>query len=410
MRRASAKDNTWYVETIRAKKIVNGKERFLVKWHNYDEEENTWEPRENLNFNPSDDIVIEEMPMLPLSPVSDIACGSNSSQKKEWIIEKVIKKRKINGRTEYLIKWEGFNSEFNSWEPKEHLNYDPDVDSDLNEEQTYLKTAKIASDIITVSDISDNESGNGKIAAPTSTSTPSGRSGGLLRSGDLKKSTKNKSSVKNNNFYVEKIEAKRYVNGQKEYYIKWLYFDRKHNTWVAEKDLNFVPDSDLEADDDEDDDNTDDDTAESDTSKQDINEKDKNTTNPQETTQVYPEKLTNISEDFEGYNLTALQDNNDDENNKNKNAAYFAHTTKLLVDSFDETKSLEEISRESLVLFEEKKMQADEIIGAKRHTDGELLFLVKWKNNGTDIISSEVAIEKCARVVIQFYQSHVQFD
>jgi hypothetical protein len=171
-----------------------------------------------------------------------------------------------------------------------------------------------------------------------------------------------------------------------------------------------VPDSDLEADDDEDDDNTDDDTAESDTSKQDINEKDKNTTNPQETTQVYPEKLTNISEDFEGYNLTALQDNNDDENNKNKNAAYFAHTTKLLVDSFDETKSLEEISRESLVLFEEKKMQADEIIGAKRHTDGELLFLVKWKNNGTDIISSEVAIEKCARVVIQFYQSHVQFD
>ena len=30
-------------------------------------------------------------------------------------VEKVIRKRKKNGRTEYLVKWLGYPSPFNSW-------------------------------------------------------------------------------------------------------------------------------------------------------------------------------------------------------------------------------------------------------------------------------------------------------
>merc|ERR1712137_682680 len=36
-------------ETIRDLKIVNGTQLFLVKWKNYDESENTWEPINNLS-------------------------------------------------------------------------------------------------------------------------------------------------------------------------------------------------------------------------------------------------------------------------------------------------------------------------------------------------------------------------
>ena len=33
----------------------------------------------------------------------------------EYRVEKIVKKRKVNGKTEYLVKWEGYPPSFNSW-------------------------------------------------------------------------------------------------------------------------------------------------------------------------------------------------------------------------------------------------------------------------------------------------------
>ncbi|XP_041371500.1 chromobox protein homolog 3-like, partial [Gigantopelta aegis] len=38
-----------------------------------------------------------------------------------YIQEQIIEKRKIGKRTEYLVKWEGFDSDDNTWEPQEHF-------------------------------------------------------------------------------------------------------------------------------------------------------------------------------------------------------------------------------------------------------------------------------------------------
>ena len=32
-----------------------------------------------------------------------------------YIIEKVLKTKKVKGKTEYLVKWRGFPDKFNSW-------------------------------------------------------------------------------------------------------------------------------------------------------------------------------------------------------------------------------------------------------------------------------------------------------
>ena len=39
----------------------------------------------------------------------------------EYEVEKVLGKKKIQGRDHYLIKWKGYSNEDNTWEPSENL-------------------------------------------------------------------------------------------------------------------------------------------------------------------------------------------------------------------------------------------------------------------------------------------------
>ena len=45
----------------------------------------------------------------------------------EWEVEEVRDTRKIDGKRHYLVKWTGWPSEYDSWEPEEHLENAPEA-------------------------------------------------------------------------------------------------------------------------------------------------------------------------------------------------------------------------------------------------------------------------------------------
>ncbi|XP_068081276.1 chromobox protein homolog 5 isoform X1 [Anabrus simplex] len=144
-----AAEEEYEVEKVVDSKIVRGQTQYKIRWKGFSPENDTWEPEEDLNC---PELIQEFLKSQPeeakgkdsknkkrggktsaAEPKSkkkkkdseeETAEGEDEEEDEEKVyeVEKVVEVHfKKNGKREFLIRWKGFSSNDDTWEPEENL-------------------------------------------------------------------------------------------------------------------------------------------------------------------------------------------------------------------------------------------------------------------------------------------------
>ncbi|RWS21523.1 uncharacterized protein B4U80_04727, partial [Leptotrombidium deliense] len=118
------------VENIVKERVRSGKVEFLVKWSGYSSDDNTWEPEENIldktlvkTFRKQNSKVKNKSgnTIKKILERDFNNCVQKSLSEERFRVERIVKQRVRKGKVEFLIKWQGFSSRDNTWEPEVNI-------------------------------------------------------------------------------------------------------------------------------------------------------------------------------------------------------------------------------------------------------------------------------------------------
>lgn len=293
----------------------------------------------------------------------------------EYVVEKVVDKKKEGGKILYFLKWKGYSETDNTWEPKENLDC-PDLIEAFEEEYAERMKAKKAAAASERKKPGPKRASEPKAQQPKSKVTQQRkRKRASSDSEDDVEVLSDKDSETDN-------ESTRGAKSRKKAALKNKILSSESDQESEEKIPTKAKKSNLlsstrpkrTSKDDEDDDE-----EKSDTSDDDKSESSAGAVSKTAKTTKTPNRSAPKA------------------NNKNN------ETNKLDEESGEE--------REVSTLTKlDSGLEPEKIIGATE-TEGELMFMVKWKNtNKADLISSKIAKIACPQTVISFFESRLTWD
>ena len=206
-------DTEYTVESILDKRITSKSHEYLVKWKGYSEEESTWEPAHSLDC----------FHLIK-------AFQANFSVDRIADMRKSTKKRDVSwSGVEYLVKWKGFDRNYDTWEPLEVLS--------CHELIREFKKRSAGSDKTIRSILDDNKSGSKKL----NTAMKKLKGFRTMLSNHLSEMSSDTDTSSEDDLQlntVQKIVGSRVVGQMHEYLIKWKGLETEHNTWEMAENLN----------------------------------------------------------------------------------------------------------------------------------------------------------------------------
>lgn len=232
------KDKDYEVQLIVDQKTEKGKKLYLVRWKGWTPDTDSWEPEASLNcpdlikkFKDQQEkkrpaapkrgsskktnyteVEEDEEVYQPLSKKPKVASKSNATKAENYEVEDIVDHKNEKGKKLYLVKWKGWASSSNTWEPESSLSC-PDIVKKYLAKQTKASEPKKATKKPTK-------------AAPKK---------------DVPKKSKKpakKAVVEETDWEVDEIMDVKYNDdGTKDFLIRWKNCTASSDTWEPEDNL-----------------------------------------------------------------------------------------------------------------------------------------------------------------------------
>ncbi|CAH0726333.1 unnamed protein product, partial [Brenthis ino] len=149
--------------------------------------------------------------------------SEGSSEEEEYVVEKVLNKRTVKGKVQYLLKWKGYKEEDSTWEPEENLDCEELIKA--FEDKRKEKEAKAKKSEPERPKKRNRDSGD-----DTSTTSRKGRGTSVSSMEDSKESKKEKKEDKSRSGFDKGLKAEKIIGasdatGELMFLVKWADSD-----------------------------------------------------------------------------------------------------------------------------------------------------------------------------------------
>lgn len=236
--KAAAADVGYEVQKIMNARVEKGKKFFLIRWKGYSAKDDTWEPQASLNC----PALIKEYEKSQQSPkgkksiVPDDDDDDDDDEDEDYEVEQIVNDKTERGKKFYLVKWKGYPSNDNTWEPATSLSC-PDLVAKYNSKpKASPKTPKSNGKV-------DRKRGRDTSVPAKETKSPKrGRKSVTYADDEVQDADTDPIATNGgdgeNEWEVEKVVGVRKQKGNTEYLIRWKGCAASSDTWEPEWNVN----------------------------------------------------------------------------------------------------------------------------------------------------------------------------